>query len=297
MSNNFVSIIIPTYKDWTPLLLCLKALSRQTFPREMFEIIIVDNNSNSQDSIPQDFELPDNCRMIAEEKPGSYAARNRALKIAKGNIIGFTDSDCIPDENWIKNALDYFNNHPKCSRIAGKISIFRSSLNSVIEVYDQLYAFPQKGYVDNSGTSVTANLFTYKDVFDKVGYFDEALMSGGDFLWGTMANKQGYDVDYVENVIVKHPARNTLEELLKKEKRVGGSQAIFLKKNSSKLLNILKFLRELRPRLSEIKFIYFKGKGLSTMSKIYIYLLRQYLVGIRAYAKLRAQMGKKPNRA
>jgi len=134
-------------------------------------------------------------------------------------------------------------------------------------------------------------------VFEKIGFFDEALMSGGDFLWGKMAHKNGYRVEYVEDVIVKHPARGTLKELLKKEKRVGSSQAKFLKVNNNPALNFLVFLKELLPRLSDIKFIFSKGKELAMMDKIYLYLLRQYLLIIRAYSKLKVQMGKKPNRA
>ena len=296
MNPYFVSIIIPTYNDWIRLSKCLNALAHQNYPKEKFEIIVANNNPD--DHIPDEYFIPENCVVITEPKPGSYAARNAALKLAKGEIIGFTDSDCIPDNNWIKNAVDYFNTNKTCSRIAGNVSIFFETVKpTTAQLYDKLYAFNQKGYVNSSGTSVTANLFTYKNVFDKVGYFDEALMSGGDFLWGTIAHKFGYKVEYVEDVIVRHPARDSLKELLKKEKRVGGSQAIFLKDKSNTILNVLKFLKQLRPRLGEIKFIYSKGKGLTTMNKLYIYLLRHYLIGIRAYAKLRVQMGKKPNRA
>ncbi len=290
MSNILISIIIPTYKDWNRLSLCTEALSKQTFSKEMFEIIIVNNNSH--DTVPSGFILPDNGKLILEKKPGSYAARNAALRIAKGDIIGFTDSDCIPDENWIKYAADYFTNNPKCSRIAGKVSIFCKSATSKIEIYDKLYAFHQKIFVINSGTSVTANLFTYKHVFDKVGYFDETLMSGGDFLWGMMANKQGYKVEYVEDVVVGHPARDTLKELLIKEKRVGEGQAKFLN-DKNLVLSFLNFLKELRPRVSDIIIIYTNGKKLTIKDKIYIYLLRQYLVSTRAYTKLKIHMHSK----
>lgn len=296
MNSILVSIIIPTYNDWKGLSLCVNALSDQTFSKDLFEVIIVNNNPHGP--IPVNFSLPMNCRIIVEETPGSYAARNAALRIAKGEIIGFTDSDCIPDKNWIKNALAYFSNNNTCSRIAGKVSIFFESINpSGAELYDKVYAFNQKGYV-HSGTSVTANLFTYKYVFDKVGFFDEKLMSGGDYLWGTQACKKGYKIDYVENVIVKHPARRTLKELIKKERRVGGSQAIFLEKNSSMMvINVLKFIKELRPRIGTLKLIFNNGKDLTFNDKIYIFLLRHYLLIIRAYEKLRVQMGKKPNRA
>ena len=226
MNLYFVTIIIPTYNDWIRLSKCLNALVNQNYSKENFEIIVVNNNPD--DHLPAGFLIPDNCLVITEAKPGSYAARNAALKLANGEVIGFTDSDCIPDTNWIKNAVNYFITNKTCSRIAGNVCIFYNTVNPTkTQLYDKLYAFNQKGYVNISGTSVTANLFTYKNVFDTIGYFDEALMSGGDFLWGQMAHKNGYKVDYVEDVIVKHPARNTLKELLKKEKRVGSGMAKF----------------------------------------------------------------------
>lgn len=296
MNNILVSIIIPAYNDWNRLSKCLAALSNQTYSKDLFEVIVVDNNSS--DPVPINFILPDNCKILAEESPGSYAARNAALQIAKGDVIGFTDSDCIPDENWIKNAVAHFSNNKTCSRIAGKISIFFASTNPTLaELYDKLFSFNQKNYVDNSGTGVTANLFTYKYVFDKIGYFNAKLMSGGDFLWGTVAHKNGFKIDYVENVIVNHPARKNLQELIKKEQRVGGSQAHFLKKNDNQFSNVLQLVKVLLPSLSSLKYIFIKGKNISIKDKISIYLMRQSLIGIRAFEKFRVQTGKKANRA
>lgn len=296
MNSILVSVIIPTYNDWKRLSQCLDALSLQTFSKNMFEIIV--SNNNPSDSAPADFILPENSAIITEASPGSYAARNAALKIAKGKIIGFTDSDCIPDTNWIKNAVEYLSNDKTCSRIAGKVSIFfQSAKPTIAELYDKVFAFDQRWYVISSGTGVTANLFTYKDVFDKVGLFDQNLMSGGDFKWGTDAHKKGFKIKYVETVIVKHPARRTVKELVNKEKRVGGNQAIFLKQNNNAFLNVFEFIKELRPRKSMVKLVLKKGKDLSFNNKAYILLLRHYLYFVRAYAKLQVQTGKKANRA
>ena len=296
MNSILVSVIIPTYNDWNRLSLCLNALSGQTFSKDGFEVIVVNNNPD--DTTPSELAFNDNCKIITENKPGSYAARNAALKIAKGKIIGFTDSDCIPDHNWITNAVEYLSNDKTCSRIAGKVSIFfQSAKPTIAELYDKLFAFDQRGYVISSGTGVTANLFTYKDVFDKVGLFDENLMSGGDFKWGTDAHKKGFKIKYVETVIVKHPARRTVEDLVKKEKRVGGNQAIFLGKKNNTLLNIFEFIKELRPRKSMVKLVLKRGNDLTFNNKAHILLLRHYLYFVRAYAKLQVQAGKKANRA
>src|SRR3954452_20493964 len=127
MNSIVVSIIIPTYNDWKRLSLCVNALADQSYSKDKFEVIIV--NNNPADTIPANFILPDNAIIITEEAPGSYAARNAALRMAKGEIIGFTDSDCIPDPNWIKNAVDYLESNSTCSRIAGKIAVFFETSN------------------------------------------------------------------------------------------------------------------------------------------------------------------------
>jgi GT2 family glycosyltransferase len=296
MERFFVSIIVPTYNDWGRLALCLNALKDQSFPQDQFEVIVA--NNDPEDPAPTDLKRPPNCQIIAEGKPGSYAARNAALKITKGGIIGFTDSDCIPDKDWIKNAVDYLEINRSCSRVAGKVSIFfKSEKPTKAELYDKLYAFNQKEYVDNSGTGVTANLFTYKYIFDKIGNFKENLMSGGDFSWGVTAHENGFNIHYVENVIVYHPGRQTLQELITKERRVGGAQAIFLKNKSGKIANFFYFLRELRPRLPAIRFLFNNSDGLKFSDKFYMYLFRQYLLSVRAYEKFRVQNGKKANRS
>lgn len=295
MNSDFVSIIIPTYNDWARLSTCLNALAQQTYPKENFEIIVV--NNNPEDPVPAGFFTPKNCLMLTEAKAGSYAARNAGVKIAKGEIVGFTDADCIPDKNWIRNAVNYLIANPACRRIAGKMCVFfKNSTPSKAEIYDELYGFTQKVFVDTSGTSVTANLFTYKNIFDNVGYFDDTLMSGGDFIWGTIAHKNGYKIDYVEDVIVNHPARETLKELLKKEKRIGGGQAIFLKTSDNKFFQFLTFLKAIIPKISQLKFVFKNVKG-SAMDKICIFFIRQYIVSIRAYERLKVEMGKKPTRA
>jgi glycosyltransferase involved in cell wall biosynthesis len=255
-------------------------------------VIIVNNDPN--DAIPQNLVLPDNFKIIEEGKPGSYAARNTALQFAKGEIIGFTDSDCIPDKNWIKNAVDYLTTNTSCDRVAGAIQIIQKSARpTVVEKYNQLYAFPQKWLIENGGGSVTANLFTYKYIFDKVGGFDENLMSMGDKFWGMKAQKAGFTIHYVENVIVHHPARDFIQ-LVKKERRHGG--AVQKDPGKKRLQLFLNFAYQFRPRLSGLRFMLGKRIGVRIIDRLTIPFLRHYLLLVRAYEALRVQLGKTPNR-
>ena len=295
MQGDYVSIIIPTYKDWARLRLCLAALANQTYPVHLFEVLVV-NNDPDEDRPPADFWLPENARVLSEKKPGSYAARNAALQAAKGEIIGFTDSDCIPDKDWIKNAVAYLRENKSCSRIAGHIAIFsKLSRATFSEKYEKVYGFQQKLYVEKYKYGATGNMFTYKNIFDTVGLFDEKLFSSGDFAWGKKAHLAGYAVHYVENVVVKHPARS-LQELVRKARRQGGGAGIRAMQTPVKFLDFIHLLNGFRPRIAEIKYLYNKNTGLNAIDKIKIFLVRHYLLNVRDFEKLKVKMGKKPNR-
>jgi glycosyltransferase involved in cell wall biosynthesis len=288
--KKFVSVIIPVFRDWYTLNNCLSALSKQTYNLNDFEIIIVNNDPNEQ--VPDYMRLTSNNIVVVEEKPGSYAARNKGLTIARGEIIGFTDSDCIPDKDWIKNAVSFLNENKSFSRVAGPVQIIlKSTQPTIIEKYNQLFAFPQTWLINNGGGSVTANLFVYKSVFEDIGGFDDTLMSMGDKFWGMKAEAAGYKIAYDERVIVYHPPR-TLSELIKKEKRHGG--VVTNLNQDNKLNYFLDYLFEFRPRLTGIKYMLGRRKRLK--DRIIIPLLRHFLILIRARERLKVQFGKKANR-
>ena len=291
MTDRFVSVIVPTYKDWDRLARCVEALAGQSYPRDRFEVIIVNNDPANE--APPCFSLPEGFRIITEAKAGSYAARNAGLKEAKGPIIGFTDTDCIPDRAWIENAVTYFNNNRHYSRIAGQISIFfKSPKPTIAERYNSIFSFPQEAHA-SGGTCVTGNLFTYKTVFDAVGGFNETLLSLGDLQWGKRANKAGFQICYVPGVAVKHPAR-TMAELITKEKRVGGGQGSMGER--SKAHDLWSCVTDILPRPGLIKNIHRSSNGVSIMGQLQIFLLRHYLIFIRAAEKFRVLRGKEPQR-
>ena len=92
MKSSFpkVSVIIPVFNDKQRLEKCLEALENQTYPKDCYQIVVVDNASTVDlKSTVMQFQQ---ARLYYEEKPGSYAARNKGLSVATGEIIAFTDS-------------------------------------------------------------------------------------------------------------------------------------------------------------------------------------------------------------
>ncbi|TSD67724.1 glycosyltransferase [Inquilinus sp. KBS0705] len=296
MTHKSVSIIIPAFKDWARLSLCLQSLATQEYPAEFFEIIIVNNNVG--DKIPEGFFIPKNCSVITEEKPGSYSARNAGIRISKGEILGFTDSDCIPDKDWIANAVRIFESDQAIYRIAGKIRLYyKSNKLTNAELYEKVYAFNQEVYVEQDGTGVTANMFSYRSVFDAVGLFKEDLLSGGDYEWSVRARDANYPILYADNVIVSHPARHRLSELVKKAKRVGGGQAGFdMPPGPNFFKSLFQLVYDLRPPIKSIKLIIKKGKDMHINQKLLVFYLRYYLSVITAHEKFKVSMGKSAHR-
>lgn len=284
-----VTIIIPVYRDWAKLETCLHALHNQSYSQDNYEIIIVNNEPDA--SVLFDMSKFPKAVLIHEPKPGSYAARNAGLKAAKGEIIGFTDSDCTPDKDWIKNAVNYLNQHKNISRLAGPVEIIQKAVEpTILEKYNMLYAFPQVWLINNGGGSVTANLFAYKTIFDVIGGFNDKLMSMEDKMWGMKAEAAGFRIAYVENVLVRHPSRN-LKELIKKEKRHAGALVNGTTKHPSILY--LELIYDARPRISGLRFMFGKSKDRSLLERLTIPFLRHYLLLRRKYEIIQIYLGKK----
>ncbi|MCC9138550.1 glycosyltransferase [Pontibacter silvestris] len=288
----FVSIIIPTYKDWDRLLLCVNALLQQSYPKAFFEVIIV--NNNPEDKAPWESSLPNNFMILEEETPGSYAARNTGVKASKGQIVGFTDSDCIPALTWIEAAVAFFEEHPATDRIGGRVDLFPlESKYTLAEAYEAVFAFRQEENVKKQ-VSVTANMFSRKKVFDKIGLFNSTMFSGGDFEWGIRAGQNGYKIGYSSNVVVNHPARRDLKQLLNKIKRVASGKHSMDNNKKNATVRYISFLYEMRPHVKEFRHIYTRGKALNFNLKMRVFMLRYYIRVLRAYEEIRLFNGSKP---
>ncbi len=266
-NNNPVSVIIPVFNDSKRLKLCLKALENQTYPKDLYEIIVVDNNSaeNIKAVVSQFPQIT----ITHEYQPGSYAARNKGISLAKNEIIAFTDSDCIPASNWIEKGVFNLLKIPNCGLVAGQIKIFYENLEkpTAVELYEKVTAFPQKKYVQESNFGVTANLYTFKSVVATVGLFDDCLKSSGDYEWGQRVYANGYCQIYAEDTIVEHPARHSFKELHQKIVRVmDGKQDLKEEKTFDFIFflkNIFWYLRSTyklilktitNPKFKEVKF-------------------------------------------
>lgn len=222
MADVVASVIIPTFEDWEKLAACLACLENQTIESEIFEIVVANNNPS--EDLPQDVKLPLNARVVWQEKPGSYAARNLAIKAARGRYLFFTDSDCRPAPNWLVRGIDIFESEPELSRIAGRIDTVPASgrWNSWA-VHDAIFRLRQEAYA-RRGVSVTANLAARSELFQLVGMFSEERYSGGDIEWNRRAALAGYSIKFDNEMVVAHDARDSFAESAMKVRRMAGAR-------------------------------------------------------------------------
>lgn len=288
----YVSVIIPVYKNLQGLALCLDALDRQTYPANMFEILVVNN-----DPLTNFFLKCENCnlRILDEEKTGSYAARNKGIRASRGNLLGFCDSDCIPSPYWIENAVRFFAENKNHHRLAGNIELCSGNKSSFKypELYEKIFAFRQKDYA-KLGVAVTANMFAYRHVFENVGFFDEKILSGGDLVWGRKATIAGYSIGFSEKTLVFHPARTSFQELIQKKKRVVSGYIILndadFRKNP--LNTIFHALSMLKPPIKAASLI-FTRNDIHLFDKVVIYFFEYILKLAQLWEFTRLQLGGK----
>jgi glycosyltransferase involved in cell wall biosynthesis len=218
----FVSIIIPVFNDPQRLKICLQALEVQTYPQNLYEVIVVDNGSDHPiEPVVGTFAQ---ARAEYERKPGSYAARNKGISTAKGTVLAFTDADCIPPSDWIEKGVINLLRTPGCGIVAGPVRIFVSNpvKPTIVELHESLMAFPKEQHNEKLLSVVTANVFTFKHVVESAGPFNAELKSIGDKEWAERVFSHGYQIVYTEDVYVAHPARRSLRELYQRSVRIAG---------------------------------------------------------------------------
>lgn len=167
-----ISVVVPFYNSERYISECIESLLSQKYPMENYEIIMVDNNSTdaSADIVRRYSQV----KLVSEKRQGAYAARNRGLKEAKGEVIAFTDPDCVPSSDWLKE-IELAMADSDVGVVIGSHQLARDSfLLSILADYEN----EKKNYVFNNKIKEayyghTNNMAVRKKLFDEMGLFIE----------------------------------------------------------------------------------------------------------------------------
>jgi len=261
----FVSVVVPAYNEHETIAGCIEALLAQDYPADRREIIIVDNNSTDDTAdIIQQYPVT----LLHERKiQTSYAARNRGIRHARGEIVAFTDADCIPSPGWLTHLVAGFS-QPSVVGVTGVMAPVATSglISEFIASADPVRSRETEGlwYI------ATSNVAFRRQALLDVGLFKAELTTGGDVDLGFRMQLDGHgQIVPAPQGLVQHPFANTWEELWERFRRYGYSeilldalysdQSFYVRTPKKQFLIILSQMRALVTYM--VSFVYRAGRS------------------------------------
>jgi glycosyltransferase involved in cell wall biosynthesis len=223
MTAPVISVIVPVWNDEKRIAQCIDALQRQSLSPDLYEVIVVDNGST--DSTASVIARYPDVVLVHEPQPGSYAARNRGLARARGVYVAFTDSDCIPQSDWLERGLNTVAGRTDIGIVAGRVAFCEPSgtYDRACLNYDRHISLRQEDYT-RVGRAITANWFSRKSVLLENGGFDTKMKSGADHELSGRVSKSGLQTIYLSTATVMHPPRTQVAEITARARRLVGGR-------------------------------------------------------------------------
>lgn len=211
-----ISVIIPTYNSQDIISDCLQSLEQQTINRQLYEIIVVDDGSvDKTTEVVSSF--PD-VNLISIPHAGPSVARNSAAKAAAGELIVFTDSDCVPAPDWLEKITAPFHNQ----QIIGAKGVYRTTQKNIVSRFVQLeyqYKYERMARQDHIDFIDTYSAVYRKSVFLSNGGFDASFTvpSVEDQELSFRLAQKGYRMVFAKDAAVYHRHdRNLLDYWIRK---------------------------------------------------------------------------------
>lgn len=203
----YFSIIIPSYNRPTCLQKCLRSLTQLQYPRDQFEVIVVDDGSAVPiESIVASLQKLLTITLIRQANSGPAQARNRGAAQAKGTFLVFTDDDCEPTPNWLQ-AIETQLKQLSDALIGGQTqnALPENPYSTASQLLiDYLYTYYNAAGAPNFFAS---NNFTVPaEMFRKLGGFDSRfpIAAGEDREFCDRWLQQKYRMIYAPEVQIKH---------------------------------------------------------------------------------------------
>ena len=190
-ASFFVSVIIPVFNGAAFLPAAVDSIQRQT--HHPLEIIIIDDGSTDATAVTVAELGGGNNHYFYQPNSGPAAARNRGIKMARGNVIAFLDADDLWPNNKLELQLTRLANEPLLEIVVGMTQFMR--LTKMKTGQSQFEPFQKPQLFLNFGNAVFR-----KSVFDKIGLFDETMGHSEDIDWWLRAREQDVSIFILDDV-------------------------------------------------------------------------------------------------
>lgn len=234
--KNKISVIIPTFNTVSTIEKCLKGLKNQTF--KPVEIIIVDDESKDGldievDRIKHGLKIK-NLILLKQKHKGVSVARNLGAKKARGNILAFTDSDCIPSKDWLKNISAVFDD-PQIGAVGGGYCCGID--NSFWQTFScEELIFRRRKRPQFVKTLLSNNMACRRNVFWEAGGFSKKYPVCEDMLLAYKISLQN-KIIWLKNSGVQHHFKTNLKDFLKHQFFFGKESTKFFLDNPDILVD------------------------------------------------------------
>lgn len=215
-----ISVVIPVYNQAELVRKALESLKAQSF--RDFEIIVVDDASTDDSYEIAKQYTPKAFKNLKNKGPAFN--RNLGIKVAEADIIAFTDSDCVADQNWLKSIFEAMQD-TNTGVVMGKTTIPKSTyLGDSISAlgfpaganvgFDKIWKVDKDGFTDHISS---CNVAIRKSIIEKFGGFDESFpMAGGeDTELSYRYTKNGVKIKYLPPANIFHIPRDCFSSFVK----------------------------------------------------------------------------------
>jgi glycosyltransferase involved in cell wall biosynthesis len=223
MDTPQASVIVPSYNSQATIVQCLQALQSQETAFS-YEIVVVDSsNDGTSDLILSRFPSIKLIRLPQRTLPGP--ARNLGVRETVGDILAFTDADCVPERRWLAKMVDEHNNSD-CSAVGGAV-LNALPLNPVawggylLEFSERLPSLPKR-FVD---ILPTCNVSYKRRIFERYGLFPEDIWPSEDHIFSWYLMQAGEPLLFNPAIQVHHIFRPHLGAFLQHQIRLGKASA------------------------------------------------------------------------
>lgn len=294
-----VSVIIPTYNRCNIILKTINSLINQDYPKDNFEIIIVDNNSSDEtEKIILDYINKNNgilnLRYVKEMRQGDVYARNSGAAQAKGEYLFFTDDDALFDANWISCVVQILDDYPKVAMVGTRIEIlWDKQPNAWVKNYEYLlgkisrgdsgYIISSKGFCIPNGSLAIRKKVFYEVGGNNPGQIGEWLVGNAEVGLYYKVHALGYPIAFTDDTTMWHmqfkDKNGTYEDIIRRIENCAISDAYtdVIEKNMFRVKNLKlhqrKILKNLflckRTRLRSAYFQYRADKKYNEFIKKY----------------------------
>lgn len=216
------SIIIPTKNEANNIGSCLDSIFSIRYPREKFEVIVVDNGST--DSTCQ-IAHGKGAKIFTLPEVSISALRNYGAKQASGEILAFIDADCTVEKQWLQKAEPY-------AKVKSIVSFGSAPIIPEFPTWVQAtwYYVRKKSVITTDVKWLESmNMFVRKDIFNVVKGFDENLATCEDVDLSYRLSHHGRILSDQRIVAIHHGEARTIAEFFRKEKWRGNSNYLGIK--------------------------------------------------------------------